>query len=118
MASRRSRSNDSCGGLVVAAVVLAVLWGWLSSSIEGNAWLGVLVLVGIAAAIVWLVRRLSGPKTQTAGELAGRFKLVRVMSGPQPAMRRTRGRGLRASSPRSPPGIVHQVEGCTYYANG
>jgi restriction system protein len=83
LASRSSRSNDSCGGLVVAAVVLAVLWGWLSSAIEGNAWLGVLMLVGIAAAVVWLVRRLSGPKTHTARELAGRFELVRAMSGPQ-----------------------------------
>jgi len=73
----------SCGGPVVAAVILAVLWGWLSSAIKGNAWLGVLVLVGIAVAVVWLVRRLSGPKTQTARELAGRFELVRAMSGPQ-----------------------------------
>ncbi len=83
MASRRSRTNDSCGGLVVAAVILAVLWGWLSSSVNGDAWLGVLVLVGIAAAVVLLVRRLSGPKTQTAQELARRFELVRAMSGPQ-----------------------------------
>ncbi len=42
-----------------------------------------LVLGGIVAAVVWLVRRLSGPKTQTARELAGRFELVRAMSGPQ-----------------------------------
>ena len=83
MASRRSRNNDSCGGLVVAAVILAVVWGWLSSAVNGNAWLGVLVLVGIAVAVVWLVRRLSGPKTQTARELARRFELVRAMSGPQ-----------------------------------
>ncbi len=83
MASRRSRPNDSCGGLVVAAVILAVLWGWLSSAVNGNAWLGLLVLVGIAAAVIWLVRRLSGPKTQTARELARRFELVRAMSGPQ-----------------------------------
>ena len=83
MSSRRSRTNDSCGGLVVAAVILAVLWGWLSSAVDGNAWLGVLVLVAIAVAVVWLVRRLSGPRTQTAKELAGRFELVRAMSGPQ-----------------------------------
>ena len=83
MASRRSRTNHSCGGLVVAAVILAVLWGWWSSAVNGNAWLGVLVLVGIAAAVVWLVRRLSGPRTQTAQELARRFELVRAMSGPQ-----------------------------------
>src|SRR3712207_5587612 len=83
MASRRTRTSDSCGALVVAAVIFALLWGWSSSATGGNAWLGVLVLVGIAAAVVWLVRRLSGPKTQTARELARRFELVRAMSGPQ-----------------------------------
>jgi restriction system protein len=51
--------------------------------ISGDAWLGVLVLVGIAVVVVWLVRRLSGPKTQTARELARRFELVRAMSGTQ-----------------------------------
>ncbi len=71
------------GGLVVAAVILAVLWGWLSSAVNGNAWLGVLVLVGLAVAVVWLVRRLSGPKTPPARELAGCFEVVRAMSGPQ-----------------------------------
>jgi restriction system protein len=64
-------------------VILAVLWSWLSSATSGNAWLGVLVLVGIAVGVVWLVRRLSGPKTPTARELARRFELVRAMSGPQ-----------------------------------
>ncbi len=83
MASRRARTSDSCGGLVVAAVTLAILWGWSSSAVNGNAWLGVLVLLGLAVAVVWLVHCLSGPKTPTARELAGRFELVGAMSGPQ-----------------------------------
>ena len=45
--------------------------------------LGLIVLVGIAVAVVWLVRRFSGPKTPTAQELARRFELVRAMSGAQ-----------------------------------
>jgi restriction system protein len=39
--------------------------------------------VGIVVAVVWLVRRFSGPKTPTAQELARRFEMVRAMSGPQ-----------------------------------
>jgi restriction system protein len=81
VATRRSRSNDSYGGLVVAVVIVAALW--LSSAGNGSGWLVALLLLGIGVAIVWLVRRFSGPKTPTARELARRFEMVRAMSGPQ-----------------------------------
>jgi restriction system protein len=47
-------------------------------------WLTLLVLVGAAAAVIWLVRSsVSEPKTPTARELAGRFEMVRTMGGPR-----------------------------------
>ncbi len=46
-------------------------------------WPALLVLLGVVAALVWLVRSVSGPKTPTARELAGCFEEVRAMSGPQ-----------------------------------
>jgi restriction system protein len=68
---------------VAAAVVLAALGSGLSLTTSGDTWLALLVLVGILAAAVWLVRSVSGPKTPTARELARRFEMVRAMSGPQ-----------------------------------
>ncbi len=55
----------------------------MSLTTSGDTWLALLVLVGILAAAVWLERRVSGPKTPTARELARRFEIVRTMSGPQ-----------------------------------
>ena len=55
----------------------------MSLTTSGDTWLALLVLVGILAAAVWLVRSVSGPKTPTARELARRFEMVRAMSGPQ-----------------------------------
>src|SRR5215211_6449398 len=77
--------------LLIAALVLAsgftlrVAWEQLSdpSTTNGDAWLVLLVLVGIVVAVVWLARRFSGPKTPTAQELARRFEMVGEMSGPQ-----------------------------------
>jgi restriction system protein len=68
---------------VAAAVVLAALGSGLSLTTSGDIWLALPVLAGIAAAAVWLERRVSGPKTPTARELARRFEVVRAMSGPQ-----------------------------------
>jgi restriction system protein len=77
--ARRSQSSSLTG----IVVVILGLW-WLTSSVtNSNAWLALLVLVGIVVAVVWLVRRFSGPKTPTAQELARRFEMVRAMSGPQ-----------------------------------
>jgi len=50
---------------------------------NGDIWLALLVLAGTVATVVWLVRGVSEPKTPTARELARRFEIVRVMSGPQ-----------------------------------
>jgi HJR/Mrr/RecB family endonuclease len=68
---------------VAAAVVLAALGSGLSLTTSGDIWLALPVLAGIVAAAVWLERRVSGPKTPTARELARRFEVVRAMSGPQ-----------------------------------
>lgn len=81
--ARRSKSNGSCGGLVGAVVVVAVLWAMVSSATNGNILAWALVLLGIVVTVVWLVRRFSGPKTPTAQELARRFGMVAAMSGPQ-----------------------------------
>jgi restriction system protein len=54
---------------------------YLSSN--DDIWLTLLVLVGAVAAVVWLARSVSEPKTPTAQELARRFEIVRAMSGPQ-----------------------------------
>jgi len=75
--------------LLIAAFVLAsgftlrVAWERLSdpSTTNGDAWLVLLVLVGIVVAVVWLVLRFSGPKTPTAQELARHFEMVGEMSG-------------------------------------
>ena len=55
----------------------------MSSAASGNAWLVVLLLLGIVIVVVWLARRFSGPKTPTARDLAARFEMSREMSGPQ-----------------------------------
>jgi restriction system protein len=62
-------------------VVLARLGLYLSPN--DDIWLTLLVLVGAVAAVIWLVRSVSEPKTPTARELARRFEMVRTMSGPQ-----------------------------------
>jgi restriction system protein len=59
------------------------LWFFLDSVTNGNGLPTLILLVVIAVAAVWLVRRLSGPKTATAQELAGRFAAVGLMSGVQ-----------------------------------
>ena len=64
-------------------VVLAALGAGLSLTTNGDIWLALVVLVGIVAALVWVARSVSRPKTPTARELAGRFESVRAMSGPQ-----------------------------------
>jgi restriction system protein len=46
-------------------------------------WLALLVLAGVVATVVWLVRGVSEPKTPTARELATRFEMVQAMSGQQ-----------------------------------
>jgi restriction system protein len=83
VASGRSRDNGSCGALVAAAVVLAALGSGLSLTTTGDIWLALPVLAGLVAAVVWLARSVSGPKTPIARELASRFEVVRAMSGPQ-----------------------------------
>jgi HJR/Mrr/RecB family endonuclease len=80
LATRKRQSGGSLGGLVIG---LLVLWFFLDSLNNRNSLLTLLVLVGIAVAAVWLVRRLSGPKTATAQELAQRFAAVGLMSGSQ-----------------------------------
>jgi restriction system protein len=73
----------SCAALIAAAVVLATLGSGLYLSPNDDIWLTLLVLVGAVAAVVWLARSVSEPKTPTAQELARRFEIVRAMSGPQ-----------------------------------
>jgi HJR/Mrr/RecB family endonuclease len=80
LSRRKEQSSRSLGGL---AIGLLVLWFFLNSLTNGNGLLTLLVLVGIGVAAVWLVRRLSGPKTATAQELAQRFAAVSLMSGSQ-----------------------------------
>jgi hypothetical protein len=80
LARRKKQSGGSLGGLVIG---LLVLWFFLNSLTNGNGLFTLLVLAGIAVAAVWLVRRLSGPKTATAQELAQRFAAVGLMSGVQ-----------------------------------
>jgi restriction system protein len=63
--------------------VLAVLGAGLSLTVNGDIWLALLVLAGVMAAVVWLVRGVSEPKTPAARELTRRFETVRAMSGPQ-----------------------------------
>jgi restriction system protein len=83
MARRRTKSNESgCGLLIIAALAIMVV-GPGSLGNGGDGLLGLLVLVGLVVAAVWLVRRLAGPKTATAQELARRFALVSTMSGTQ-----------------------------------
>ena len=50
---------------------------------NGDIWLTLLVLAGVVATVVWLVRGVPEPRTPTARELATRFEMVRAMSGPQ-----------------------------------
>ena len=71
--------------VLVSGFTLRVVWERLSgpSTTNGDAWLVLLVLVGIVVAVVWLVLRFSGPKTPTAQELARRFEMVGEMSGAQ-----------------------------------
>ncbi|MDP8949661.1 MAG: restriction endonuclease, partial [Actinomycetota bacterium] len=73
----------SCAGLVAFAVVFATLGSGSTLTTNGDIWLALLVLAGTVATVVWLVRSVSGPKTPTARELAGRFELVRAMNGRQ-----------------------------------
>ncbi len=64
--------------------VLATLGSGSFLSTNNDVLLTLLVLAGTAvAALVWLVRSVSGPKTPTARELAGRFEVVRAMTGRQ-----------------------------------
>jgi HJR/Mrr/RecB family endonuclease len=62
-------------------VVLATLGSGLSLSTSGDIWLALLVLIGTVAAVIWLALPVPGPKTPSARELAGRFEMVRAMSG-------------------------------------
>jgi restriction system protein len=78
LARRKKQIGGGLGGLVVGALVL---WFFLDSVTNGNGLLTLLVLAGIAVASVWLVRRLSGPKTATAQDLAQSFAAVGLMSG-------------------------------------
>ena len=55
----------------------------MSLSTSGDIWLTLLVLIGTVAAVIWLVRPVPGSKTPSARELAGRFEMVRAMSGRQ-----------------------------------
>jgi HJR/Mrr/RecB family endonuclease len=64
-------------------VVLATLGSALSLSTSGDIWLALVVLIGTVAAAIWLTRPVPGPKTPSARELAGRFEMVRAMSGRQ-----------------------------------
>ena len=83
MASGRPRDRGSCAGLAAAALVLAALASGFSLTTNGDIRLALLVLAAVAATAIWLVRGVSGPKTPTARELAGRFEVVREMGGPQ-----------------------------------
>ena len=60
-----------------------MLWYFLDSATGGNGLFALFVLAGLAVVAVWLVRRLSGPKTATASELAQRLAAVGLMSGAQ-----------------------------------
>jgi restriction system protein len=77
------RKKQSSGGLGALVVGVLVLWYFLDSASGGNGLLALFVLVGLAVAAVWLVRRLSGTKTATASELAQRLAAVGLMSGAQ-----------------------------------
>jgi restriction system protein len=55
----------------------------LSLTMNGDIWLALLVLAGVVATVVWLVRSVSEPRTPTARELATRFEMVQATSGPQ-----------------------------------
>ncbi len=50
---------------------------------EDIPWASLIVLLVGGAAVIWLLRRLTGPKTPTAQELAARFAAVSTMSGAQ-----------------------------------
>ncbi len=52
MTSGRSRDDGTCAALVAAAAVLAALGSGLSLAMEGNVWLALLVLAGIAASAI------------------------------------------------------------------
>ena len=82
MARKRSKkvSGGGFGTLLVIAFVLIV---YLPGSIEDIPWTSLLVGVGGVLAVVWLLRRLTGPKTPTAKELAARFGGISAMSGAQ-----------------------------------
>ena len=60
---------------MIAATVLATLGSGSFLSTNNDVLLALLVLAGTVAAVVWLVRGASGPKTPTARELAGRFEV-------------------------------------------
>jgi restriction system protein len=80
VARRKKQSGGGLAGLVVGALVL---WFFLDSVTNGNGLPTLILLVVIGVAAIWLARRLSGPKTPTAQELAQRFAAVGLMSGAQ-----------------------------------
>lgn len=80
MARRKKQSGEGLGALVVGVLVL---WYFLDSATDGNGLLALILLAALAVAAVWLVRRLSAPKTATAQELAQRLAAVGLMSGAQ-----------------------------------
>ncbi len=80
MAGRKRKGSSGLGTLIAIAFVLVVLAPGYVADIP---WTSLLVLLGAVVVIVWLLRRLAGPKTPTARELAARFAGVSAMSGAQ-----------------------------------
>lgn len=78
----RSKKRDSGGGLIVTLFIVVVLL-YAGQSFQLGDVVPLLLVVAALVAVVWLVRRLAGPRTATAKELTRRFEAVREMSGAQ-----------------------------------
>jgi uncharacterized membrane protein YccC len=59
------RKKQSGGGLVSLVIGVLVLWFILNSASSGNSLAALIVLAGIALAVIWLVRRASLVETST-----------------------------------------------------